>query len=399
MRGAVMGGTGDGARTAHVRVGSAPHWRAALRWRAVLAVLGLVASLGLTPLAAQPSPAVPPLAFADLTVPAFVGTSPALRTPIPFSMLGLSTQTLGDVQVRTSIDARQWTAWQSVEIDDAGPSDPLWTGAAQWLQLQRPLGGTSAHSTVVHLVDSLSLGATQRQVRVHEPTSEQVNPVTGRPAIITRAQWGADETLRKDRPRYARKVRALIVHHTAGMNSYRRHEAAAVVRGIYGYHTQVRGWDDLGYHFLVDRFGQVFEGRAGGIDRAVIGAHAAGFNVETSGVAVMGNFERATITPEARDALVDVLAWKASLHDIDPRATTTFRSGGSTRYAAGTVVRLHTLSGHRDVSQTACPGRSLYALLPQLREHTARHVRARPQAPTTPTPVPLLPILSPPPAA
>ena len=115
----------------------------------------------------------------------------------------------------------------------------------------------------------------------------------GAPAIVPRSVWGADESIRRNAPQYGSPVRLAIVHHTAGPNDYSPSQAAAIMRGIQLYHVKSNGWNDIGYNFLVDRFGTVYEGRYGGIDRDVVGAHARGFNTGSVGVAVIGTFETA----------------------------------------------------------------------------------------------------------
>ena len=123
------------------------------------------------------------------------------------------------------------------------------------------------------------------------------------PLILSRASWGANERIRRGRPRYADAVRFAVVHHTAGSNSYTRAQSASIVRGIQRYHVLGNGWDDIGYNFLVDKYGQIFEGRYGGVDRNVVGAHAQGFNTGSSGIALIGTYEGSAPSAAARSAL------------------------------------------------------------------------------------------------
>ncbi len=185
----------------------------------------------------------------------------------------------------------------------------------------------------------------------------------GAPAIVSRAGWGADESIRRAAPRYAPELRVAIVHHTAGSNGYTAAESAAIVRGIQTYHVKGNGWHDIGYNFLVDRFGKVFEGRYGGIDRNVIGAHAEGFNTGSVGAAVLGEYSSLTVSSRAQDALARLLAWRLDLAHVEPMSTLLYPSGGNPRYATGVPVSLRAVSGHRDTGFTDCPGRALYALL------------------------------------
>ena len=185
----------------------------------------------------------------------------------------------------------------------------------------------------------------------------------GLPPIVPRSAWGADESIRRNEPEYAPNVRFAIVHHTAGPNSYSPSQAAAIMRGIQIYHVRSNGWNDIGYNFLVDRYGSVYEGRYGGTDRNVIGAHALGFNTGSVGVAVIGSFESAAIPAAAEASLEKLLAWRLDLAHIDPLSTVTAISGGSERYPTGVPVVLRAVSGHRDTGLTACPGDLLYAQL------------------------------------
>jgi hypothetical protein len=183
------------------------------------------------------------------------------------------------------------------------------------------------------------------------------------PAIVSRADWGADESIRRAPPAYAPSVRFAIVHHTAGTNTYSRDQAAAIVRGIQLYHVRGNGWNDIGYNFLVDRFGTIYEGRYGGVDRNVIGAHALGFNTGSTGIALLGTYGDTKPSPAAVAALTKLLAWRLDVAHVDPAARVTVISGGSERYPANVPVTLRTVSGHRDTGLTECPGDSLYGQL------------------------------------
>jgi flagellar hook assembly protein FlgD len=193
----------------------------------------------------------------------------------------------------------------------------------------------------------------------------------GAPALVLRAAWQADESIVRAKPSYAETLRMAHVHHTAGTNTYTRLEAAAVVRGIQTYHVKGNGWNDIGYNALVDRFGTVYEGRGGGIDRNVVGAHARGFNTGSFGIAVMGDFRTVAPPPAALDALVQALAWRLDLAHVDPLGTLNGISSGNERFGPGIPVFLRTISGHRDTGLTTCPGERLYALVPTLAQRVA----------------------------
>ncbi len=187
--------------------------------------------------------------------------------------------------------------------------------------------------------------------------------VAGSPPIVPRSGWGADESIRRNAPEVAAGIRLAIVHHTAGPNGYSPSQAAAIMRGIEIYHVKSNGWNDIGYNFLVDRYGTVYEGRYGGIERNVVGAHARGFNTGSVGVALIGTFESAQPPAAAETALEKLLAWRLDLAHVDPLATLTVVSGGSERFPAGIPVFLRSVSGHRDTGSTSCPGDQLYARL------------------------------------
>jgi N-acetylmuramoyl-L-alanine amidase len=156
------------------------------------------------------------------------------------------------------------------------------------------------------------------------------------------------------------------VHHTESVNGYSRSQAASIVLGICLFHRNSNGWDDIGYNFLVDRFGTVYEGRAGGIDRNVIGAHSQGFNTGTTGVALMGNFTGATPPKAQQDALVALLAWRLDLAHVDPLSTVAYTSGGNAKFRSGKTVVLRAVSGHRDTGPSECPGTLAYRSLPAI---------------------------------
>jgi hypothetical protein len=189
--------------------------------------------------------------------------------------------------------------------------------------------------------------------------------VTPKPQIFSRAQWGADERMRdKSSLRYY-EVHAGFVHHTVNANSYTKAQVPAIIRGIYAYHTQARGWSDIGYNFLVDRFGQIWEGRYGGVDRPVVGAHTLGYNDYAFAMSAIGNFETARPPAAMIDAYGRLFAWKLSLHGVD---------AGSRSQWVGKRY-LPAIDGHRDVGQTACPGKYLYAQIPTIRDLAVKYQR------------------------
>lgn len=210
-------------------------------------------------------------------------------------------------------------------------------------------------------------------------TSPAAPTAPAAPAIVSRADWGADESLVVDPPSYLDTVDAVFVHHTAGTNDYDCADSAAVIRAILTYHVESNGWNDIGYNFFVDKCGTVFEGRAGGVDKPVRGAHTYGFNGYSSGVSLLGDYENGgTPTAAAKQAIADLSAWKLGLHGVDPEAQVTLTAAADTGvYDGGEQATLNTISGHRDGYATLCPGATLYSALPEIRSAAGASVYAR----------------------
>jgi N-acetylmuramoyl-L-alanine amidase len=331
------------------------------------ALLGLVAvSAAALPATANATEAT--LVTRDLPVRSARTPASAGDRAERFNLVGLHWQGPGQVSFRSRNLKGRWSAWHAAapEVEDAPDArtlersrlarwrlgNPYWTGPADRIEYR-----LRGHVTRLraHYVWS----------PVHEaPVRAPAAAVT--PAVITRTAWRASESIRRDAPRYASALRFAVVHHSAGSNSYTRQQSAAVVRAIQLYHVRGNGWDDIGYNFLVDKYGQVFEGRFGGMERNVIGAHAQGFNTGSVGVALLGNYDSATLTAEARSALVRLLAWRLDVAHVDPLAALSMPSGGNPRFPTGIPVLLRPISGHRDVGFTSCPGSLLYGQLDQL---------------------------------
>ncbi|MEV5963418.1 peptidoglycan recognition protein [Kribbella sp. NPDC051952] len=308
------------------------------------------------------------------------GPSVQARTK-PFGMVavtwpeGTSLPVTAKVRVERS---GQWTDWQPLTVeDDHGPdplvpegiqrggTDPLWVGDATGVEASAVTNsGTTVSGAKVILIQPgvLATDADEPQASgVIEPAASRAPYQM--PAMVSRKRWGADERLRSHngaacaRPKYTTTVQAAFVHHTADRNDYTRTQVPAMVRAMYAYHVKSRGWCDLGYNFLVDRFGRAFEGRFGGAQLPVLGAHTAAFNSNSFGVAVIGNFEKTAPPAAMLEMTARVIAWKLDANYRSPLATITL--DGS---------RLHTVSGHRDTKATACPGALLYKQLGWLKQ-------------------------------
>ena len=193
-----------------------------------------------------------------------------------------------------------------------------------------------------------------------------------RPPIVARTAWHAVTV--KTKPQYDHSVKAIFVHHTDNPNDYDcKKDVPAMLQAMEERHIHVLGWDDLGYNFVVDRCGTIYEGRGGGVDRDVRGAHTEGFNIDTVGVAALGNFGPGQPVPRPMlEAIAAIAAWKLD-PDIDPAGRVRLTSSNDeSRFRKGTSVELNAISGHRDVYETSCPGDALYAALPWIRQTAAR---------------------------
>ena len=303
----------------------------------------------------------------------------------PFAMVAITwlqstwPEDSGAVQAKVRVQRDgQWTDWEPLHVeDDHGPdpsapegveragTDPLWVGDATGVQASAVTSsGTTVSDAKVILIQPgvLATDADEPQASgvIQPEASRAPYPM---PVMVSRKRWGADERLRSHngaacvRPKYTTPVLAAFVHHTADRNDYTRAQVPAMVRAMYAYHVKSRGWCDLGYNFLVDRFGRAFEGRYGGAQLPVLGAHTASYNANSFGVAVIGNFEKATPPQAMLEMTARVIAWKLDANYRSPLATIVL--DGS---------RLHTVSGHRDAKATACPGTELYKKLGWLKQ-------------------------------
>ncbi|WP_069816266.1 peptidoglycan recognition protein family protein [Streptomyces sp. TP-A0874] len=345
----------------------------------------------------------------------------------PFSLLGVvwkdpDTEFHGKVQVRTrSAATGEWSGWreltshsddrpdsESAEQRDGrtrGGTAPLWVGRSDGVEV-RAVPETSAHRTAaaalpsglrLQLVDPgettgttpeaaaasavnarlAPLGATEIEPLDRQATEAMSrrdikaaakSHIGPRPGIVTRSGWGADERLREREFLYTRTVRAAFVHHSATGNDYACKEAPEVLRSIYRYHVQSLGWRDFGYNFAIDKCGTIYEGRAGGVIEPVMGAHTAGFNDDTMGIAVLGTFTSSEPTKAAVEAVSKLTAWKLGLFGANPSGDVNLVSGGGNKFPKGTSVKMKVISGHRDGFATECPGARLYSKLGEIRK-------------------------------
>ncbi|HVE95241.1 MAG TPA: peptidoglycan recognition protein [Acidimicrobiales bacterium] len=293
----------------------------------------------------------------------------------PFRLIGIRAATLAGLELRTSTGG-VWGNWEALERA-AGPdlssdevisgskhvSEPVWVGRADGWQIRGP-GSDAAEVMVVR----------ESGERIELPASlpSSAAQASAAPAVRLRTEWGARAA--KTNPSYASSVKMAFVHHTVNSNTYSRGDVPAMLRAIQAYHMDSNGWDDIGYNTLVDRFGEIWEGRGGGFDRPVIGAHTSGFNTGSTGVAILGEFTQELPSSAATAGVAAWLAWKLPLTGVDPQGNATMTSGGNERYPKDTAVTFPAIAGHRDGRPTACPGQAFYERLGDLRSETARRV-------------------------
>jgi hypothetical protein len=314
------------------------------------------------------------------------------------------------VSLRFRTEDGGWSPWVSAGARGHGPpltpgagavGEPIWTGGTRALEIR---ANVPLHDVLVHLVDVRDgVGARRRALAAGSLASSaalpRATPVLaagpGQPPILARRGWAQNLAPPSVAPAYG-VVRMAFVHHTENPNGYSAGEVPAMLRAIYAFHRYTNGWDDIGYNFVIDAYGRIFEARAGGIDEPVVGAHAGGYNLLSTGVAMLGSFMGSPITPAARGALESLLAWKLSLHGLpaEGRVAVRVNPAGAvySRYPANARVSLQRISGHRDGDSTDCPGNVLYGELPGIRAAVAklapRPARLTLTLASAPTPVP-----------
>jgi hypothetical protein len=325
----------------------------------------ILASLGLLAAAASATahPRAPRASDFELAAPRTAVTAASgqvlsrpLRAPRAFSLVGLRDRgrTLPASWLRVRRDGGRWTRWARVP---EGGSSPVWVGRADWVQykLARRVPGLRLHFVRVQMN-----GWRPRAVRAQ----------AGQPAIQPRTAWDPSGSSCPPRtaPQYG-DVQVAFVHHTVSLNDYTAADVPSIILGICRFHRNSNGWNDIGYNFVVDKFGTLWEGRAGGIDQPVVGAQAQGFNSQSTGIANIGTFDDVPETDAALSSMAALIRWKLPLTGAPTAGSTQLVSAGgsSNRFPAGTRVTLDRVSGHRDVDATDCPGGMLYDQLPTLR--------------------------------
>lgn len=295
----------------------------------------------------------------------------------PFSMFAVTWQGQRDIAafVRAKQPDGSWGSWLPAEPMDVRTDGKNGTDLIF-------VGDTTDVQVAVHNVD-ITNPENLEAVFIDGKAQDGIAPVADfmsadMPKVVSRAGWSADESIRCQQPTYNDRTKALTLHHTAGSNNYTQSQAAAQVRGIYQYHAQTLGWCDIGYNVLVDKFGTIYEGRYGGLDRAVEGAHVGGFNTGTWGISMIGNYSETAPSQQMLDSVAEIAGWKAGHNGINPLGQVSLTSGGfgGSKYPAGSVATVPAFHGHNDLHNTQCPGTFTMSNWPQLRSKAAAKATA-----------------------
>ena len=313
-----------------------------------------------------------------------------------FNLVGLRWRggRVSALKLRVRSDGGRWSRWVEPSLDtDHGPdprgreqrrarraSDPVWAGQADEVQVSA-WAGHSVRDLRLHFVNTTGTATSLDRLRntmrgavagaasaIRTLVGDDASAQTAPPAIVSREDWGGAACPPRAEPSFG-EVKFAFIHHTVSANDYGPEESAAMVLGICRYHRNSNGWNDVGYNFLVDRYGTIFEGRAGGIAEAVVGAQAQGYNSQSTGISSIGTFSTAGQTEAGLRAIAHLLGWKLGVHGIPARGRVSVVSGGGStnRYPSGSRPSFERISGHRDANGTACPGNGLYGQLERLR--------------------------------
>jgi hypothetical protein len=306
-----------------------------------------------------------------------------LAVPHPFTLAGVQWDAPRSAVIELRARARggPWSRWGVGSTLGHGPDTPtsdvligeaVWTGSADYVELRssRPLQGVRLHFVNIDVASAMNANDASSPP-LAQPVLE-AGP--GQPPIIARSAWAGRRSRPAVVPGYG-EVMMAFVHHTDSLNDYSSAEVPSIIQGIYVYHRYVRGWHDIGYNFVIDLFGRIWEARLGGIDQAVVGAQAGGYNLESTGVAIIGTFSDVLPSATALTSLTSLLAWKLSLHGVPTLGHVTVvvdpKDYFYTPFRPGQHVSLPRVAGHRDGCTTDCPGNDLYYHLPVLRPRIA----------------------------
>jgi hypothetical protein len=304
-----------------------------------------------------------------------------IEAPHRFDLVGIAGE-MDAFEFRVRDDGGDWTDW--VETDNG---DPVYTGGSDQVQIRSrnaPINGQLHYVNVkgdTTLAGSLinGLRGAVNSAALTVAAVPEASADSAAPHFITRREWGAKQEQGGCEPRAKAqlgRVKAGVIHHTVSTNDYSEAEAPGIVLGICRYHRNGNGWNDIGYNALVDRFGNIYQGRAGGMSRPVIGAQAEGVNSQTSGVAAIGDYTKQKPSAAQLAGLVKYLAWKLDIAGVQARGSTWLTSaGGDTqRTPAGERVKVKPIFNHGVTNYTACAGEALNKLVPQIRRDVQRRM-------------------------
>jgi hypothetical protein len=306
-----------------------------------------------------------------------------VEAPHSFDLVGVARE-MRTVQIRVRDDGGRWTNW--VEQEDG---TPIYVGGADQAQVRahfKPRGrlhfvnvsGTDG-GLAGDLINSARRAINTAFISVAStPVAQALAP---KPQIVSRAGWGADLSSGGCPPRGPAEygtVQAAVIHHTVNANDYTPEEAPSIVLGICRFHVYGNGWNDIGYNALVDRYGTLYEGRAGGLKRPVVGAQAQGFNSQTTSIASIGDHTSEAPTPEAQSSIIRFLAWKMAVNRAYPVTASvplTSAGGSESRYRSGAVITVPRIIGHTTLGLTACPGGAMIPLIPQIQAAVQKRIK------------------------
>ncbi|HZR14769.1 MAG TPA: peptidoglycan recognition protein [Acidimicrobiia bacterium] len=337
---------------------------------------------------ATPAPGAPKVSEQGVPLSA-QGVAPGWRADANVGADLVGVKWDGDPNAQFTVSTRDssghWSVPTPLDAVDTGP-DPGTKEAAHVARKHatEPLWVHGDSDVRVTLASGSAANVELRTV--HSPAQQvpasSASAAIAWPSVILRAQWGADESLRSRNcspaPQYSDAVKFAVIHHTVDSNNYSPAQSYQIVRGIYAYSVLTLGYCDMMYNFLVDKYGQIFEGRYGGADKPVLGAHAIGFNWESVGVAAIGDYSTTTPSAALIDAIERLLAWKFAASGIDPLQPVTYTTNGNDKFPAGTTMVIPNIVGHRDTWFTACPGQALYDMLPAIRASVTQRIEFQP---------------------
>jgi N-acetylmuramoyl-L-alanine amidase-like protein len=318
--------------------------------------------------------------------------SSPIEAPHRFDLVGVAGE-MRAVEIRVRDDGGKWTNW--VDQEDG---TPIYAGGADQAQVRAPfrphgrLHFVNVSGTAGGFADRLLNSARQaiNTAFISVASTPVAQALAPKPLVVSRGGWGADLSDGGCPPRGPPEfgtVQVAVIHHTVNANDYTPEEAPSIVLGICRFHVYGNGWNDIGYNALVDRYGTLYEGRAGGLKRPVVGAQAQGFNSQTTSIASIGDHTSEAPTPQAQLSIIRFLAWKMGVNRAYPVTAAvqlTSAGGSESRYPAGTVITVPRIIGHTTLGLTACPGGALIPLIPQIQaavqkriKHYAKHRRKK----------------------